>query len=268
MKITLPKHFLGKSVAGTLERVLAGTPTSTPTSSTTPPSIVTTPTITDPQNYIILPGTIHGKYTYPQLLVSMTITHKNKNWNDTHAALAAEQASMLSPRQFVDFLNLLQRGNSAYDGLGKKLSKKKCDAILDEIWTVRDPWRAEWFDAKFESRGGLAGIGTKLFINYGHTFQNNTVTPTHSEELTGYLANDKTPGIDKDDWLAKATVHGLPARSISDGQLYYWHPHNGKVAGFYANSVWASLYCGWDPSYTDARLGVRAAREKNIRIKL
>ncbi len=70
----------------------------------------------------------------------MKTTHQGKNWKDSHSALNQEGAFMPTIRQFVDFLNLLRSGK-AYDGRGKLVDKSKLDGILDEIYTVRDPWR-------------------------------------------------------------------------------------------------------------------------------
>ena len=66
------------------------------------------------------------------------------------------------------------------------------------------------------------------------------------------------------DWLNNPTKHGLPRKNTKDGDLYYWYPRsdNNSVARFFAYSDGADLYCYGVPSYSNSRLGVRAARAK------
>ena len=217
-----------------------------------------------PEKYIFLPGKNHGNFSYVDMFVSMDRTHQGKNWRDTHLALYQEGAFMPTIRQLVDFLNLLRSGR-VHDGNARVVNKTKIDSILDEILTVRDPYRAEWLDADFKVKDKkLKVVGGKIYMNYEHTIVNGVVTPKRSEEMQGYLTADKTPGIDLDDWLKNALPSGLPSASVKDGRLYYCEPDwdNNSVAGFYANSVWASLNCNRNPSNTNGGLGVRACRAK------
>ena len=284
MKITLPKHFLGKSVVGTLERVLAGTPTSTPTSSTTPPSIVTTPTITDPQNYIILRGASHGKYSYGDILVAKhrlgksTLTELagqqlgvvfentsqekdntpyigNINWQTALKLNLTLGNCTLRPRQFIDFLLHLRKGadnkTSVHDGRGTKIVKAELKNIYQEIVEERDPYRAEWLDAHFRNTLGEFRTTTAHVLN-----GTDLVAQGDEPLLTGYVMEDAYVDI------ASANAQGLPTNKSRKQEFYFWHPHNGKVARFDADSVRAVLSCGRNPSYALAGLGVRAAREK------
>ena len=43
--------------------------------------------------------------------------------------------------------------------------------------------------------------------------------------------------------------------------VYFWHPRNGAVAWFVANSGRADLYCNGYPSDSGGVLGVRAAKQ-------
>ncbi len=220
-------------------------------------------TIQNREQYIILPSKTHGKYSYPDMLVAMDLTHLGKNWYDTHKLLAAEENRMLTIRQFVDFVNLLKTGR-AFNGAGKPVDKRKLDTIVDNIMTVRDPVRAEWLDAKFETRGGLVGVGSKMHINYNHTVDAaGNIKLGKIEQLEPYLESDKKPGIHAEQWLRDANSYGLPKPNITNGNLWYWYPRNGNVAGFGADSTWAYLDCNRNPSNTYAWLGVRVAREKS-----
>ena len=221
--------------------------------------------IQSPEKYIFLPGKSHGSFSYSDMFVPMDRTHQGKNWSDAHLALYQEGAFMLTIRQFVDFLNLL-RHDIVHDGNGRVVNKSKVGAILDDILTVRDPYRAEWLDADFKVKDKkLKVVGGKLYMNYEHTIVKGVVTSKRSEEMQGYLAGDKTPGIDLDDWLKNALPSGLPSANFKDGKLYYYEPDwdNNSVARFCANSDWAYLVCSGYPSDTGGGLGVRACREKN-----
>ncbi len=212
--------------------------------------------IASPQNYLILDSHTYGSYSYPDLYVAKSLSHHGKNWYDSHAALHAEGFEMLTPRQFVDFLNLLKSGK-AFDGKGNKVSSSELETLLKEITEQRSPWRAEWLDAKFEEKKG------KLYINYEHRTFNGKLTAKNSEQLANYLAEDRTPGIDLGDYLKRATFQGMPPAKVKSGSLYYWSPADGWVARFRAGAAWVDLSCGDVPRGSGAALGVRHRRAKN-----
>ncbi len=214
--------------------------------------------IPNPDKYIILPGASYSNYAYPTMLVAMDRTHQGKDWFDCHKLLAKKGDSMLTLRQYADFLRLLKSGN-VLDGRAQRLSKSKVEAILDDIIAVRNPARAEWLDADFKVKNNV------LHINHSHNVDNKgNVVPQYSEALLSCIMENKAPGIDLEDWISKANSQGLPPVSVKKGSLYYYFPlnDNNSVAGFGANSVRAFLGCGRDPSGTDSNLGVRAARKK------
>ncbi len=203
----------------------------------------------NPADYIILPGKVHGSYSYPDLVVSMDRYYHGKNWDQAHEELNKEGYHMQNPRQFVDFLNLLRSGN-VNDGLGKALSSDRIEVIYKEITEVREPWRAEWHDAKFFKRD------EDWFIIY-HKIKSDGTLEEVTESLEECLMEDKTPGISLDYWLANATQQGLPFKKTKKGGLYYWNPRDGSVARFGAGSDRVVFYCDWDPLYSDGGLGVR-----------
>ena len=91
------------------------------------------------------------------------------------------------------------------------------------------------------------------------------LAPQYKRELTDSLMQDKTPGIDLNDWLANANQYGLPRSNIKDGKkLYYWAPDkdNNSVAGFDAGSGRALLYCCRIRDFANGSLGVRHARPR------
>ena len=250
MAIEIPNIFRGKPVDGAIEIALKKTAVNPPAPDLkgTPPS---PSNLSDAGKYLILEGRKHGSYEYPDLLVGMERDYLGKDWNDAHTALNQNNSYMLTIRQFVDFLSLLKSG-SAYDGKGNKVDKRKLDSILDEIVTVRNPWRSEWLDAKFKNGN----------IIYHNLVGNPSSLVEVREPLSAYLDKDKTPGINLDNWLKEANQHGLPKKTVDKGKMYYWAPADGAVAGFLADSVRALLYCGRDPTDTNASLGVRPVRKK------
>jgi hypothetical protein len=249
MAIEIPNSFRGKPVDGAIQIALKGSiqrNSSAPKPNGNPPS---PSNMVGAEKYLILDGRKHGSYEYPDMLVSMDRYHLGKNWNDSHPLLAKDGNCMLTIRQFADFLNLLKSGN-AYDGKGNKVGKTKLDEVLNDIVEVRNPWRAEWLDARFES-------GNIVY----HVLKGNSVVEVQ-EPLNDYLNNDKTPGISLDSWLKDANQHGLPKKSVKKGDLYYWSPVDGRVARFIAISDGAVLDCYGYPSGTSSSLGVRLARAK------
>ena len=197
------------------------------------------------QSPVQVKGVDEGEYIFMpsrNLYIAKERSHLDKNWYDAHKALHQERARMLTLKEFIDFLNLLKNG----DGDFKR--------IYNDITEVRSPLRGEWLDADFKM------INNQLHMNYNHRTVNGELKPQNSEPLTDYLTSNKTPGISLEDWLSNPTPQGLPPSNNSDGNLYYWHPRDGRVAGFGADSGRAGLVCGRNPRDSDASLGVRAAK--------
>lgn len=158
---------------------------------------------------------------------------------------------------FADLLyNLTEgiKGNKLiYNANGNQIDTKLLENMFNEITEVRSPWRAEQLDGKF-------GENT---ITY-HKFVDGTFKEA-TEPLEDCLMEDKTPGIDLEDWLKNPTSQGLPRKKCKAGKLYYWHPRNGTVAGFGADSDRAVLYCDRNPQSSNADLGVRSARRRHAK---
>ena len=277
MKIKDDKIF-GIEIPGAYERYSRGSKHNE--EKELPSSKVITPaTIPNPESYIILEGQKHGTYSYPDMLVSMDKSYFNQDWYSAQRTVHQNNECMLTPRQFVDFLNLL-KSDRAYNGEGKPLPGSKLNSLLDEIiivrshwsaeWLARNYWRVEWLDACFSAQGET----TK--VTY-HTIRGDGILEQVTEPLEDCLMNDKTPGIDLDDWLKKATYQGFPDKKTGSGSpdkktgsgsLYYWYPRDERVAGFGASSVGAGLGCDGDPRNSGdpqnsySTLGVRRARVK------
>ena len=197
------------------------------------------------EDYIFLPN--HNLYVAKQKALY------KKNWYQTHKELNKEGARMLTIRELVDFLILLQ-SNDVEDGLENKLTESEVALIRNEILEQRDPWRAERLDAKFSLSND------QLYINYNHRMVDDKLEPQNTELLEDCLMEDKRISLDY--WLKNATNQGLPPSNTPDGDLWYWHPSNNTVVGFDALAIGADLSCSRAPQNSSVAFGVRRAREK------
>ena len=193
------------------------------------------------------PSNLDGFIYVPsiKLYVAKQRTLHNLDWYDTHKELHKQGSTMPTIPQFIEFLKYLR---TDYE------NKDEAQQILDEILTVRSPWRSEWLDAKFRNQNN------QMYVDFNHQTQGADLTPKNSERLTNYLSENKTPGINLDDWLSRPTSQGLPPSDCKSGDLYYWNPRDGRVSRFGADSDGIDLYCSWGPGSSDGALGVRLVR--------
>ncbi len=239
------------------------------------------------EDYILLEAKQHGNYSYPDLLVSMhrlgltneveqaagklnlvlSNTAQEQDGHQYIGSISHEQAinlvkeSGLIPitiRLFVDFLKEIKQGlngKKVYDGRGNIIPYDRLLTAWNEIAEVRDPWRAERFDNRFIQEND------KFYTIY-HKINPNGTLKFVKEPLEDYLMKDKTPRIDLEDWLERATNQGLPPRDIKSGSLYYWPPGNDRVAWFGADSCWSYFDCDGDLGGSYSSFGVRGAKIK------
>ena len=153
-----------------------------------------------------------------KLYVAKERTLNGKNWYGAHEELHKQGLQMLTIPEFIGFIKYLKK---------EYQNRKEAKQILDEILTVRNPWRAEWLDASFKV------INEKLHINYNHRTINGELKPGNSEPLEDCLMENKTPGIDLDYWLNNPTKQGLPRKDTPKGKIWYWNPEDKNVAWFY-----------------------------------
>lgn len=264
--IRIPDDWLGKPVEGALERALKSPNPAPPITPLVAPASILPANNSglNKADYIILPSQSGGNYYYGDTLVSMSREHLGKNWNESWDLLKSDGAYMLTIRQFADFLRLLSSGH-AFDGNGNRVQPSRLNELYKDITEVRDPWRSEWLDARFVKKqvGKSFGVIPKNELQIAYHVPNAQGVLTEVQEpLEPYLDSNKTPGIDLDHWKTTGTNQGLPLKGNRDGELYYWQPIDGRVAGFDADSGGAYLDCSRGPSVRDAGLGVRPARAK------
>jgi hypothetical protein len=237
MNIKIPKTFMGKPVAGSLEKVLLGlngNPINPLNPQVQPP--VNAPNLS---GYIYVPSI--GLYLAKQR------THLRLNWNQTHEELQKENLRMPTIPQFLEYLKFLQNG---YQDRSEALT------ILDDVLKVGN-WRSEWLDAKFDEING------QMVISYNHRIVNNVLKAQNENEvlLPDYLKEDCWADI-----FGSANVQGLSTRKLGSSyeqgkNAYFWFPRSGRVAWFDADSGRAGLDCNWDPANSYSSLGVFACAE-------
>ncbi len=198
------------------------------------------------ETYIILP-----RKDSKDILVSQTRTDQDLNWYKTHEVLHQEGFLMPTPRQFFDFLNLLQSKRRVYNGKGNPLNPNTRNDILNDILEQREPWRAEYLDAYF------AEIKDKMHIFYDHRTIHGELRATKVEPLEECLMEEgyiNLTGINK---------QGLPTKKSraqtyrQEKNIYFWQPSDDSVAWFGAVSVGVGLSCSGDPQGSFSGLGVR-----------
>ena len=164
----------------------------------------------------------------------------DKDWQTTKDTLKDQGMAMPTPFQFRAFLKHLR-------------DSKEHQELYKDITEVRYPYRAEWLNARFNEReDGMYIISEDALIKGKYKDQ--------EIKLGNCLMNDRQ--ISLDEWLNSTTPHGLPHANISYGDLYYLHPRNKRVVGFWSYSVWAGLSCSEDSRYSDSALGVRGTLKR------
>ncbi len=248
MQFKIPKTYMGMPIKGAMERLFAEEEEMAKKAQT--PSIDMPNNMPELSGYIYVPSA--GIYMAKQR------THFGLNWYDCHKQLHKENLLMPTIPQFISYINYLKQNNDIKDA-----TKQEIESILDDILTVRNPWRGEWLDADFK-------FEKELYIHYNHRTINGQLVPQNKELLTDYLTENKILGISLDDWLSNTNNHGLPKPDVKKGELYYMAPmrDNNSVARFNANSDGAGLNCNGDPNVSDASLGVFGSCKLNQQQKI
>jgi len=205
-KITIPDEVFGKKLGEDLIEKVLSKKDPQPTNT----NISNQPNI---ENYIYVPSI--------NLYISKEKTLHNNDWNDAHKKLKEQGLRMPTIPEFLEFLRYIKSNPN----------DQEYASILKEITELKSPWRSEWLDAYFEQENNQFYIYTK----------NKTI----KQPLESCLMEDKTPGIDFNNLLDNPTKQGLPKANVREGNLYYWHPRNGTVARFDADSGWGWPQLRW-----------------------
>jgi len=161
-------------------------------------------------------------------------------WKASHEFLGFKDSRMLTPMEFVEFLNYLRKNPS-----------EENTQIYENITQVKEKG-SEFLDAYFERRDDGLYVLTR---NKTHTEKLDPNT------LIQNMGHD--PGISLDDWLENPTSQGLPRVDVKRGEMGYLNPHSSIISGFGTGFKGAFLGTGLESSstYEGCRVGVRAVKE-------
>ena len=282
----IPKTIFGIDTREALERYLEESkkkPEKKEETTPSQPQQMIIPTLTTPADYLHLKPIAHGKHEYGDLYVHLhrlgvtsDVTQICQRLNYTIEATVAEnnghiyvgklnhpqamtlikelQKCPLNLRRYVDFLKELREGflgrKILRDAAGNDIHPRRLSEVYGEITEVRNPWRSEWLNDRYSTNKKKMRVAYE-FVNAQGMLEEVT------EALDPYLTQNKTPGIDLNDWLDRATVQGLPPEDVASGSLYYWPPVKDRVVRFDADADGAFLICDRDPQSSGAAIGVR-----------
>ena len=179
-----------------------------------------------------------------ELLVARERTHLDTSWDNCYYGLLTSGFHMPTIKDLVARLNHLKTGQ-VLDGNRTPIDPMP---ILEEHLAVRPPYRGEWLGARF------IALKKEMYIIYHK--EENGIRREVIEPLVDCLMEDKQISLEY--WLQNATSQGLPPTATPNGDLFYFSPRNGRVAGFAADSDKAGLYCDGGSKGSDPGLGVRS----------
>lgn len=194
-------------------------------------------------SYLLLPGRTHGKYEYPDTLVSLERDiYTDVNWHKFQEKLHKKHTFALSLRQGLDFLLLLTSNEKIYDGKGNKIPDLRKASLLYELRTQNGTMQSEeQLDAYFDICGGALTLQTEHRFN-----RRGELESFYSEEVGTALRKDCR--IE----LASCNRAGLPLKEGND--LGYVHPPGSpsSIAKFIVDrKEGLALHCTVDPHFHD-----------------
>jgi len=166
------------------------------------------------------------------------------NWMESHKVLQTltTRHIMLTPRRFVDFLEMLITGE-VYDGNGEKIQKEESDLILENIIGLSENPKSEYLDMYFTSQQGIC------VANSNHAVSDDGLMPELTEILENFCQVQGT-SFDLYHWVENSNRQGL-LKAVFDGKpklnLYYNPPKVGSITVFRAVSFTTCFDCDISP---------------------
>ena len=257
MRIKIPDQFMGKPIEGAMERVLAMAPKNDDMP------------VEEGGKYVVLPNEERNYIQVPQfgIVVAMRETHLGKNMFDTLEALAGERLKMPSQRQFMrHWLNVKESAE-------KKRKLVYADGTPVSYDVSRDLWgyMSSTDRSKFNGKNCCTWLNSLFKEENGKWFVEEDLRVETDAQSRKYLRGTR---VSLDNCIGEKCYidlnfnpQNLPttkssAEKYAQGKnLYFWHPKNESVAGFFADSDWAGLVCDRDPTGADSSLGVFSCAE-------
>jgi len=199
--------------------------------------------------YILLEAKEYGTYAYPDVLVSQELRFYHVPLGGQQDNIFTEEGFLMTGRQAVDFLVLLQKG-AVFDGKGGKVSRTVVNTLRDHFLNPREPFRGERLDGQFAVLEGVR------LLTY-HAIHSDGELHQRTDQLTDCLLEERLGGVDVDHWLRAATAHGLPPVSSPAGRLRYLPPQHLGIPWLGVDEYGLILSCRGNPSFRDEHFGVR-----------
>lgn len=199
------------------------------------------------EDYIQIPNT--------NTIIARTESHNGLTNEDTVFALQEEGLYMPSPALFMPYFVNVRDASQGKLTLHTADSKLVPRDEAEELWKKLSTGCWTHLDARFES--GTSFKSLSLLTNSRVIGRNITST---SYPLERCVMDDVFVDLD-------FNSQGLPVRKSQNqnyeqgGNIRYWHPTDGSVAWFDADSVGADLDCYWNPDYSSSALGVFSCAE-------
>ena len=118
---------------------------------------------------------------HPDILVQAQRSYLGLNWYETHKALSNSGSFMPSPREFFDFLRMVDSKKRVYDASGNPVNATAIDILKDEILGKREPYRGENLDAYF------ADIDGRMYMFSHHRLVHERLIPMASENVLRFF---------------------------------------------------------------------------------
>mgnify|MGYP001589156812 CR=1 FL=1 len=200
------------------------------------------------EDYIQIPDT--------NTIIARTESHKELTNEGTIFALYEDGLNMPNPdlffRHYLNVINASQNKAVLYTSDNRPVPRDEVEELWEKLST--NCWTH--LDARFES-GGIWFKSLNLLTNSRVIGKKVTSTSYPLERCV------------MDDGLVDLEFNsqGLPVRKSQNQHyelgknIYYWHPRDGSVTRFYANSGKAGVGCGRYPEVSDSALGVFSCAE-------
>ena len=265
MTIKIPETTIfGKPVKGAIERVFSRQAQQVQQTQPAPQPLAVNPNIVA-HDYIQIPKL---RKVISRLEVQ---GYNNLNWEDTHFKLNENGLYMPTIPLFMQHLmNVIEAYKSKgkktlFDASGNPVSEKDLGDIYFHLMKDHiavygsNPGAWTWLDARFADDGGMK-------ILSGHRTSkdsqgNRILKPGKTENLESYLSEDCYADLDSASRQGLLTRKSQSQSYVQGSNVYFWHPIDGRVARFYANSGGADLGCGGNPSGGYSNLGVFAVAD-------
>ena len=247
MEIKIPKTFMGKPVAGSLERVLNSGGNPNPNPPTTP--VIVTPASTG-LAYFTIPQITYRSGVFDADILKTFLDNGTVKTQDDWASYSE------NARVRGEFYTILKRAFDLKDDPNYKFPVEEMRTTIQKL--SREKWLMTLTRIGYSSQGN-------------DTINHNFGLSDKYQSFEGVVGSDgEIPAGSSDDLYHSLLGTGDSITKIKDvfrwlneTPTYIWRVNSKpksnleRVARFGASSAWAGLVCDGDPTDTSSSLGVR-----------